>query len=293
MLYNKVLLLILISMLCGCAKKTINFMDTTVIENKVVPPEIESSIPASIYRHDLNALTGQLAIVDDHGKITPVLKAVDPQKLPIVTAIPEEAGLIYSSIISGGGNSILKAVSVDANLSSMQKAEVVIKQQARSMLTDIPRDIVLEKSELVSPKANQKLVYITGTVLSLIKITALDEVETGATVSYGPVFGFNNKIYLASTQFSNNYVITLNTVDVESLKKKKLESVTVSNDVAKELTMPAPTAPKPIIVTETSASPSENIIAPAQTTNVNAPVILPPPELTISPESSTEIQISN
>ncbi|WP_440144449.1 hypothetical protein ACS016_12995 [Aeromonas veronii] len=293
MFYYKFLFLILISMLCGCAKQPFSFTPTTVFENKIVPPDIESSIPASIYRHDLNALTGQLAIVDDHGKITPVLKAVDPEKLPIVTAIPEEAGLIYNSIISSGGNSILKAVSVDANLSSEQKAEVIIRQQARSMLTDIPRDIVLEKAELVSPKANQKLVYITGTVLSLVKTTLLDEVSAGGTVTYGPVFGFNNKIYKASTQLLNSYVITLNTIDVESLKKRKLESVTVSNDVAKELTMPAPTAPKPLIITEVSVSPSENVIAPAQTTNVNAPVILPPPELTISPESSTKIQVSN
>jgi hypothetical protein len=209
MLYDKALLAVLIPILCGCADTGIKFAKTEVIENKIVPPDIVSSIPASIYRHDLNTLTGQLAIVDDHGKITPVLKAVDPQKLPVVTAIPEETGLIYSSLISSGGNSILKA-------------EAVIKQQARSILTNVPRDIVLEKSELVSPKKNQKLVYITGTVLSLVKTTFLDEVDAGATITYGPVFGFNNKVYKASSQLLNNYVITLNTIDVESLKKKKL-----------------------------------------------------------------------
>lgn len=293
MTYNKVLLATLTSMLFGCSPSGVKFTSTEVVENKMVPPEIESSIPASIYRHDLTALTGQLAIVDSHGTITPVLRAIDPLKPPVVTSIPEESGLIYSSLISSEGESILKAVSIDANLSNEQRAEVIIRQQARSILTDVPRDIVLERAELVSPKDNQKLVYITGTLLSLVRTTLLDEIDAGATITYGPVFGFNNKVYKASSQLLNNYVITLNTIDVESLKKKKVESLIVSNDVAKELTLPAPTAPKPLIITDVPVSQSESVIAPPQNTKVNAPVISSPPTVTLSTESDViEIPVS-
>lgn len=285
MVYMRVTCLILVCALPGCAG--IKFSPTEIKENQVLPPIIESSIPALIYRHDLNSLTGQLAVVDQNGKITPVLRAVDPQKLPIITTIPEEDGLLYRSLISQNGNAILKAATSDTNLAANQKAELVITQRTQSILQDIPRDVVLAKAALVTPQAGQKLVYITGSVLSLVKTTLFDEIDSNATITYGPVFGFNGKVYKSSSHLLNNYIITMNTVDVEILRDRSITTVSTSNDVAKELTQPAPTAPKPPEISGTSST----VAVPAQATTVNAPTLPPPPEPVISTEGSTKIEV--
>lgn len=242
-----------------------------VPENQVLPPEIVNSVPASVYRHDLNSLTGQLAVLDDKGQLTPVLRAVDPVKLPVVTTIPEEQGLLYKSIISSEGNSILKAASSGVQLSAGQKGEMQIRQTSRSMISEVPRDLVLKEKRKISSAGGRKIFYITGAVISHVKTSLFDEIASDATVEYGPVFGINGKVYKSSSVVRNDYVITLSMIDTAVLDDEKVSSVESQNDLVVQLTAPAPTAPQPPKISNDEITP-----VPPQQVQVRAPATQAP-----------------
>jgi hypothetical protein len=283
---EKILITIALLVMSGCG---IRFTHTQLRENQVLPPAVTNSIPATIYRHNLNALTGQIAVVDANGVTTPVLRAVDPSQLPVIRSISEANGVLYKSIISQEYSGTLRAVSSGVDLTGNQKAELVIIQIAESTLQEVPRDQVLEKAVLITTtQANQKLVYITGAVLSLVRTQLFDNIGSNATVTYGPIFGFNGEVYQASSQVRNDYIITLSTVDVDHLRDTSLTRVNTTNDTAKTLTAPAPTSPQlPQISGSELPSPP-----PPQPTAVNAPTLEKPEQPPSPIVSPAQVDVS-
>jgi hypothetical protein len=254
--------------LAAC-KGGIRFTDKEVTENALLPPVIQSSIPANIYRHDISLLTGMLAIKNKDGVITTYLRAVD--QAPIVTIIPDDKRLVYQSIISAKGNAILKSSGVSTSINGSQMAELVINQTEVSALKDLPYAKIVEESKKIHTNPDQTLVYIAAATLYYAKTTVFDELESDAVVEYGPVIGMNGKAYKSSGSTRNDYTIYLNVVDVSALTgSKDSGSIAFSETPVKYITLPAPTAPQ-ISILPTPADISE--ARPALQAKVDAPVM--------------------
>lgn len=256
-----------VALLTAC-QNGITFSNKEVSENTFLPPFIESSIPANIYKYDLNLLTGMLALQNKkNGAITTYLRAVD--QAPVVTIIPDDKKLVYQSIISAKGNALLKASGVTTSITGNQLAELVINQTEISALKDLPYKKILEESKKIHPGPDQKIVYIAAATLYSTKTTIFDQIESDATVEYGPIVGINGKAYKSSNSTRNDYTVYLNIVDVGVFTgDQSEESVSFSTTPAKFITLPAATAPQPsILPTETDLSAAK----PAQLAKVDAP----------------------
>jgi hypothetical protein len=281
---RKTLVTIGLLFISGCGVK---FTNTQLPENQLLPVPVTNSIPATIYRHNLNALTGQIAVVDINGLTTPLSRAVDPTNIPVIRSISENDGILYKSIISHEFNGNLRVASSGVALDTNQKAEVVITQIAESIMEEIPRDQILKSvSSLSTIHSDQKFVYIRGAVLSLVKTQLFTEIGSDGTIAYGPVFGFNGKVYQASSQIRNDYIITLSTVDVDNLRDKSSTKVNVTNDTVKVLTAPAPISPQ-LSQTSVSVLPS-----PPQPIDVKAPTLAKPEQLPSPIMSPTQVEVA-
>lgn len=242
--------------------------------NKILPPIIVDSVDPSIYRFDISSLVGNIAIVDSHGMATPYIALYPDNQEPTVQIVPESEAKIYYSIITKDGEAKFTNTLGNIGLSDKQKATLEIEQISRSMLKKLPSIIkIREATGPLHPKQDQKLVYITGAVLTRSKISFLDEIGEDATVSYGPVMGFNGKVYKQSNQEKTQYYITINSIDTsviedptsspeKTIVEGKKTLIVPDKDVVKELTAPGENAPVPNVPTK------ENIEQPKPPQNL-------------------------
>jgi hypothetical protein len=210
MRYAGILLTLLCLSACG-----VKFSDTPIGINLQVPGKLNTVVEPSLYRHNLNALLGNIAIYDPQSKgADSKLRAVRPAYpsggLPPVTLIPRQNGQFYHSVLTSTAGFSADNPLASLKLDAKHSAEVTVYDVAQSIIESIPVEEirpVYRNLGVNSAPNGTYYVYIRNVTLVNIKTNVLTEISSSASGVVGPAIGINGKVFNKSQTDIDDYRI--------------------------------------------------------------------------------------
>lgn len=215
--------------------------------NLAPPPSLKNSINADLYRFDLGAIIGTIAI---RNKDTGSIQAVDQF---IVDAANDRSKLTvqqvnarkYHSIVTGTMKTDVKAVAVAAEAAGAGSVELTIDDELYASVPFYYTTALYERGQKWSVKANEELVYVTSGYLRRATSSAMAEISTSASGLAGPAVGYNGKVYSKSDVVRHDYYMDLAYIELARVKDLQPGVVPPQSNDVRSIQPPAASAPQP------------------------------------------------
>ncbi|MCE3295980.1 MAG: hypothetical protein K0R65_1694 [Crocinitomicaceae bacterium] len=186
----------------------------------------------AMFRNEIEKLAGSLIILEDNGKAKIIGQYIKHDQGPLEKK--ELSDVLYSSKINF--ESSVNGSYMIASISASSKSIIEL------IITDINGVLVPEESipylEICSAAQNmdkeikKKIYYVRSAKLTSVHSKAYSQIDASTAIS-GTVFSIGGKVYNSSDQFKNDYVVSVDLIDLNNLlMTKNCEELITSNELA-------------------------------------------------------------